>query len=292
MRATKWKGWNGWILPAFILCIIISLVPWLIMIYNSFFNLSYAKPRSGQYIGLDNYRHIFSDDAMWQSIKVTVEFVAISLPLEFILGLVFALIMVRHQWLRKFTIPIIIIPMVISPSVVGLLWQLNLNPSFGPLGIFFRNLGLFQEGLLGTADTALYTLIAIDVWQWTPFMFLLFLAGLLGQAKEPLEAASVDGASSWQTFWHVTVPALKPIFIVGVLLRFTDAYKIFDTPWIMTGGGPGLATETLSIIGYRVNFKFWHIGYGAAIVCVIFLISYLASLLFTKVVQPPERRID
>ncbi len=262
------------------------------MIYNSFFNLSYAKPRSGAFIGLDNYRHIFSDDAILQSVIVTLKFVAISLPAEFLLGLLFAIILVRHQWLRKFTVPIIIIPMVISPSVVGLLWQLNLNPSFGPVGIFFRSIGLFEEGLLGSASTALYTLIAIDIWQWTPFMFLLFVAGLLGQAKEPLEAAAVDGASSWQTFWHVTVPALKPIFIVGILLRFTDVYKIFDTPWIMTGGGPGLATETLSIIGYRVNFKFWHIGYGAAIVTVIFLISYLVSLVFTRVVSPPERKID
>lgn len=292
MRVTKYKGWNGWILPAFILCVVISLIPWLIMIYNSFLDLSYSKVRSGKFIGLDNFRHIFNDNNMWESVVVTLKFVAISLPVEFIIGLVFAMIMVKHQRLRKFVVPIIIIPMVISPSVVGLLWQLNLNPSFGPLGILFRSIGWFTEGLLGSADTALYTLIAIDIWQWTPFMFLLFIAGLLGQPKEPLEAASVDGASDWQTFWHVTVPSLKPIFIVGILLRFTDAYKIFDTPWIMTGGGPGLATETLSIIGYRVNFKFWHIGYGAAIVSVIFLISYLASLIFMKVVVPPERKID
>jgi multiple sugar transport system permease protein len=292
VRKSRAKGWNWWTVPAFVLTVIICLIPWLIMIYNSFFDLSYSKVGSGNYVGLENYRKAFSDPNFFEAIKNTLQFVIVSLPIEFLLGLFFAIIVARHLRMRKFVVPIIIIPMVIAPTVVGLLWQLNLNPSFGPIGIYLRSRGMALEGLTGSVKTALSTMIAIDIWQWTPFLFLLFIAGLLGVPKEPLEAAEVDGASGIQTFRKVILPSLRPIFIVAFLLRFTDAYKIFDTIWTMTGGGPGLATETVSIFGYRITFKFWHIGYGSAVVTLIYIISYLASYLFMKVTVKPEKKID
>jgi multiple sugar transport system permease protein len=234
MRQSKWQGWNAWILPATILCFVISLTPWLIMIYNSFFSLSYTKIGSGGFIGLDNYRKVFTDSAFLTSIWVTIKFLAVSLPAELLLGLTLAVLVSRHIFTQKFVVPILLIPMIISPTVVGLIWRLNLNPNFGIVGIFLKNIGLAKDGLLGSSQTALGTIIAIDIWQWTPFLFLLFLAGLLGQPKEPLEAAQVDGASAVQTFRRVTLPALRPIFTVAFLLRFTDAYKIFDKIWMMT----------------------------------------------------------
>jgi len=292
MRRSKWQGWNSWILPATVLCFIISLTPWLLMIWNSFFNVSYTKMTGGKFVGLENYREVFRDPSFLVATKNTIIVILIALPMEFLLGLIIAVFVAQHIRMRKFVVPIVIIPMIIAPSVVGLIWGLNLNPSFGPVGIFLRVFGVSQEGLFAHPVTALGTIIAVDIWQFSPFMFLLFLAGLVGQPKEPLEAASVDGASSWQTFKRVTIPALKPIFIVGFLLRFTDLYKIFDTVWITTGGGPGLATETLSVLGYRVNFSYWHIGYGSAMVMIIFIISYLASLVFFHTVVPPEKKID
>ena len=292
MRLSKWQGWNAWILPAVILCFVISLTPWLIMIYNSFFSLSYTKMGSGGFIGLDNYRQVFTDSAFITSIWVTIKFLLVSLPVEMILGLVLAVLVSRHIFTQKFVVPILLIPMIISPTVVGLIWRLNLNPNFGIVGIFLTKLGIAKDGLLGNPQTVLGTIIAIDIWQWTPFLFLLFLAGLLGQPKEPLEAAQVDGASVVQTFRRVTLPALRPIFTVAFLLRFTDAYKIFDKIWMMTGGGPGMATETLSIYGYRVNFKYWHIGYGSAVVMILFLVSYLITLVFFHLVIPAEKKIN
>jgi multiple sugar transport system permease protein len=292
MRQSKWQGWNAWILPATILCFVISLTPWLIMIYNSFFSLSYTKIGSGGFIGLDNYRKVFTDSAFLTSIWVTIKFLAVSLPAELLLGLTLAVLVSRHIFTQKFVVPILLIPMIISPTVVGLIWRLNLNPNFGIVGIFLKNIGLAKDGLLGSSQTALGTIIAIDIWQWTPFLFLLFLAGLLGQPKEPLEAAQVDGASAVQTFRRVTLPALRPIFTVAFLLRFTDAYKIFDKIWMMTTGGPGMSTEALSIYGYRVNFKYWHIGYGSAVVMILFLVSYLITLVFFHLVIPPEKKIS
>jgi multiple sugar transport system permease protein len=117
------------------------------------------------------------------------------------------------------------------------------------------------------------------------------LAGLVGVPKEPLEAAAVNNANAWQTFWHIILPSLRPIMVVGFLLRFTDLYKIFDTIWITTGGGPGISTESVSLYGYRVNFSYWHIGYGSAVVFVIFLISYIACLIFSHTVVPPEKKL-
>jgi multiple sugar transport system permease protein len=290
MRQSKWQGWNGWILPATVLCFVISLTPWLIMIYNSFFDLSYTKIGSGGFVGLENYRQVFRDEAFLQSIAVTVKFMVVALPVEFILGLFLAILVSRHIGARKFVVPILIIPMIISPTVVGLIWTLNLNPNFGPIGILLKNIGVAVDGLLGSSKTALWTITVIDIWQWTPFLFLLFLAGLLGQPREPLEAAQVDGASSLQTFRRVTVPALKPIFTVAfcsVHRRVPDLRPI----WIMTTGGPGMSTEALSIYGYRVNFKYWHIGYGSAVVMILFMISYLISLVFFHLVVPPEKKI-
>lgn len=292
MRKSRWQGWNAWILPATILCFVISLTPWIIMIYNSFFNLSYTKIGSGQFVGLANYRQAFGDPAFLTSVWITLKVILVALPVEFVLGLVLAVLVSRHLFMRKFVVPILTIPMIIAPAVVGLIWNLNLNPNFGPVGILLKNLGISRDGLLSNTRTALWTIMVIDVWQWTPFMFLLFLAGLLGQPREPLEAAQVDGAGAWQTFKRVSIPALKPIFIVGFLLRFTDLYKIFDTIWVMTGGGPGMATEALSVFGYRLNFAYWHIGYGSAVVMLIFMISYLASLVFFHTVVPPEKKLE
>jgi len=291
MRIVRGQGWNTWILPATILCFAISLFPWLIMIYNSFLGLSYSKPGSGGFVGLDNYRQAFSDPDLLESVWMTFKFLLIALPIEFVIGLALAVLVTRHIRMRKFVVPILIIPMIISPTVVGLIWTLNLNPSFGLVGIFLRTTGIFEDALLGEVSTVLPTIIAIDVWQWTPFVFLLMLAGLLGQPKEPYEAAQVDGATFWQTFRRITLPLLKPIFIVAFLLRFTDAYKIFDKIWIMTTGGPGRVTESLSIYGYRLTFKFWHIGYGSAVVTLIFIISFIASYLFVKAVVPSEKKI-
>lgn len=292
IRRSRWGGWNGWTIPAFVLAAMISLVPWLIMIYNSFLDTSYTNLNSGDFIGLDNYRRAFSDPAFTTSLWNTVKIMLIALPLEFVIGLFLAMLVWKHLKLRKFVVPIIIIPMIISPSVVGLIWNLNLNPVFGPVGIWLSESGLSPNGLFADVNTALLTITMIDVWQWTPFMFLLFLAGLVGVPKEPLEAAAVNNASALQTFWHIILPALRPIMITGFLLRFTDLYKIFDTIWITTVGGPGLATETVSVFGYRVNFLYWHIGYGSAVVFIIFLVSYVACLIFSHTVVKPEKKLD
>ena len=280
MRQSKFKGFNFWTLPAIVLTAFVSFVPFLIMIWNSFFDKSYTKISAGKFIGFANYRQAMADPNFLGAISNTFKVILVALPIVFIVGLFIAVLVSQHMKMRKFVVPIIIIPMIIAPTVVGLIWGLNLNPNFGPIGVMLRNMGLATDGLLANQDTALGTIIGIDIWQWTPFMFLLFLAGLCGLPSAPLEAAAVDGASFGQVFRRITLPGLKPIFVTAFLLRFTDLYKIFDVIWITTVGGPGNTTESMSTFGYRVNFLYWHIGYGAAVVMIIYLISEFASTIF------------
>lgn len=285
MRNAPWGGYR-WLIPVLILIVVIELVPFFIMTWYSVLGLSYTDPTlEGQYIGLDNYRKALNDSELGHSLLVTAKII-LALPLEFALGLVLALALSQHLTLKKYVLPIMVIPMILPPVVVGLAGALNLNADFGLIGIALRRLGWVSTTPLGDYRLALPAVVLVDVWQWMPFLTLIFLAALLSFPKEPYEAARVDGASSWQIFRRVTLPLMRPIFVVAFLLRFTDLFKIFDTIFIMTGGGPGAATEVLNLLAYKINFRFWSIGYGAAVVMLLYIVSFLVSFIFVKVTAP------
>ena len=283
IRRTSWKGYN-WLWPVLILIAIIELIPFCVMLVYSVKAINYLDiSATGQYIGLDNYREALNDPDFISSIVKLSKVIASALPIEFILGLLVALSIAAHPKLRKYLLPIIIIPMIISPVVVGLIGSLNLNADFGLVGITLKKLGLVEKTILGNYNLALPAIIAIDTWQWTPFLILIFTAGLLSLPREPYEAAYVDGATTWQVFHRVTLPLMRPIFLIALLLRFTDLFKIFDKIFIMTEGGPGSATEISNIFAYRINFRFWNLGYGAAIVTLLYIVSFLVCFAFVKI---------
>lgn len=289
LRRAPWKGYK-WLWPSLILLAVIALIPWLIMGDYSFRNINFANPSAtGEYVGWDNYRTALHYPEVRSSLWLTAKMIFICLPIEFLIGLLLALCLISQIKLKKWTLPIIIIPMIISPIVIGLIGNLSLNPDFGLIGIILKNLGFVSGAILGNYKLAPIAIMAIDIWQWSPFMILVFTAGLLSLPKAPYEAASVDGASSWQTFWKVTLPLLKPIFIISILLRFTDLFKIFDTIFIMTEGGPGAATEVSNIFAYRVNFVYWDLGYGSAVVMLLYIVSFLSCFLFVKYATAKEK---
>ena len=288
LRKAKWAGYK-WLVPLCIILAIIEIAPFLIMIEYSFRNINYRDPTAkGEYVGLDNYRKVLDDAEFGHSIWVLIKLLLVALPLEFLIGLGVALALTRHLKLKKFLLPVIIVPMIISPVVVGLIGKLNFNADFGLIGIVLKNLGLVDKTILGDYRWALPTIIIVEIWQWTPFLILIFTAGLLSLPKEPYEAATVDGSTNWQIFRYVTLPLLKPIFLVGLLLRFTDIFKIFDKIFIMTEGGPGAATEVSNIFAYRVNFRIWDIGYGATVVSLLWAISLLVCLALVKVITSED----
>ena len=290
VRKAPYQGYQ-WLWPALILILVIELIPFCVMIAYSVRAINFLDvTASGQFIGLDNYRQALNDAEFGASIVKLGKIIVTALPIQFALGLLVALFLTAHPTLRKYLLPIIIIPMIISPVVVGLIGSLNLNADFGLIGIGLKRLGLVDKTILGDYDLALVAITVIDIWQWTPFLILIFTAGLLSLPKEPYEAAYVDGASTWQIFLRVTLPLMKPIFLIALLLRFTDLFKIFDTIFIMTEGGPGSVTEVSNIFAYRVNFRFWNLGYGAALVTLLYIVSFLVCFAFVKLATPRGAR--
>jgi multiple sugar transport system permease protein len=185
----------------------------------------------------------------------------------------------------------LLVPMMLPTVVVGVVWRLMLNPNFGAINGTLKQLGINTEGLTWTASPrlAFLAVIAVDVWQWTPFVFLVLLAGLQAIPQEPYEAALIDGSSRWQTFRHVTLPLLKPAILIVLLLRTMDLLRVFDQIFILTEGGPGFATEMISLYIYRTAFRFFDFGYAAAMSFVLLAVTNVISVVYLRVLQDEPR---
>ena len=188
---------------------------------------------------------------------------------------------------RSFFRAALLVPMMLPTVVAGVVWRLMLNPNFGAVNGTLKGLGLNTTALTWTSSPrlAMLSVVAVDVWQWTPFMFLILLAGLQAIPQEPYEAALIDGSSAWQTFRHVTLPLLKPAILVALLLRTMDLLRVFDQVFILTEGGPGFATETISLYIYRTAFRFSDFGYAAAMSFVLLIITNIVSVFYIRVLQ-------
>lgn len=265
-------------IPSLAVLIGLFLIPIIYMFNISFRNLSFALPHAtGQWIALENYQTIWASKEFWHSMKITLLFVAVTVPSELIIGLGIALLLNRNiKWRRLFT-SFITIPMLIAPIVVGLMWIFMLNADVGIVPYYLELFGLHFENILGETKTAFPAIMAIEVWHWTPLLSLMLLAGLQAIPAEPYEAAIVDGASRPQIFKYITLPLLRPVIIIALILRGIDVFKIFDEVFILTGGGPGNTTEVINMLAYKVNFIFWNMGYGATIGAAIFLTAFFGT---------------
>jgi multiple sugar transport system permease protein len=237
-----------------------------------------------------NFVRLFSDQFFIAALGHTLVFAVAALTLEFLLGLALAVLLNRQIHGRSFFRAGLLVPMMLPTVVVGVIWRLMLNPNFGALNGTLKSIGLNTTALTWTSTPrlAMFSIIAVDVWQWTPFMFLILLAGLQAIPQEPYEAALIDGSSAWQTFRHVTLPLLKPAILVALLLRTMDLLRVFDQVFILTEGGPGFATETISLYIYRTAFRFSDFGYAAAMSFVLLLITNIISAFYIRILQARE----
>jgi multiple sugar transport system permease protein len=273
------------IAPAMLTLLVVALVPFLYTLWLSLHEMQYA--RVGDWAGLANYRTLLGSARFWHSVWISALFVAISVPIEFGLGLLGALVLNQGVRLRAVIVPVLFVPTMMAPIVVAILWKIMLAGSWG---LVSYNL-LERFGILGDASVlaspalALYALIAIDVWQWTPFVMLALFAGLQSLPLAPYRAAAVDGATALQTFRRLTVPLLTPLMAVIVLLRLLDAFKVFDTIFLLTGGGPGQATESVSLFTYKTVFDFWNLGTATATAVVIWLMFFVFSNLVYQLLK-------
>jgi multiple sugar transport system permease protein len=223
-------------------------------------------------VGWGNYTQAFSDPAFLGSVVTTVEFVAIAVAIETALGLALALLCLREVRFVRAIRGTLILPMIVTPVVVGIIFRLIYASDVGLLATLAKAVGLPPPEILGQPDAAFAGLVILDVWEWTPLLFLILLAGLQSLPVEPFEAAKVDGAGGWRTFVDHTLPMLRPTLLVAVSLRAIDALTTFDQVYVLTRGGPGTATQLISIYGYQTFFQFQQFGYAAALLIMVALV--------------------
>jgi len=239
-------------------------------------------------VGLDNYKDLWTDPQFRNALWVTLRFVGLAVAIETVLGLLLALFCARELRGVRFLRTTLIVPMVITPVVVAIVFRLIYATDAGMLTAVSERLGGDPVQILSDPTKAFLGLVALDVWEWTPLMFLIILAGLQSLPVEPFEAAKVDGAGAWRTFWDHTLPMLKPVVAIAIVLRTIDAFGTFDQVFVLTRGGPGEATRLISIFGYDTAFKFQLVGYASALFITVGLLVLGVALVAARLLRRVE----
>ncbi|MEE9299908.1 MAG: sugar ABC transporter permease [Alphaproteobacteria bacterium] len=275
------ERYGPWLMltPCFIVLFVVGIYP---LGYSLWISLNAYHPTNPSFpqgfILFENYVTAFFDERARHALGVTALFTFSSVSLSLVLGMGIALLFNIRLPGVAIARALILIPMLVTPIAVGITWRIMYNPELGVINYLLRLVGLPGQGWLGSMNQALLSVIIVDVWQWTPFMFLILFAGVRSLPKSPFEAAAIDGAARWQTFLYVTLPMMRPVIVLAVLLRAVDSVRTFDQIFMMTRGGPNLVTDLASVYLQRVNFKFFDIGYGAALSWA-FLILLLAAVI-------------
>ncbi|CTQ47425.1 carbohydrate ABC transporter permease [Roseibium aggregatum] len=274
-------------MPAFIYVLGFGVYPLLKGIWYSLYDYSLLKPARTQFVGFENYRELMFDSDMQQSLINTILFTIASVFFELLLAFAIALALWRDDQFNRICLTLILVPVTITPLVVGLIFKGLLLADYGLVGYYLSQWGLSDpRGLFASPRTALATLIFIDVWEWTPLVALILLAGLKALPTDILEAAAVDGAKPFRIFRLVTLPLMLPSVLLALTIRTIDAFRVFDSVFVTTGGGPGNATNTLMVYAVKEGLSFFNIGKASAIAnvsllctaiiaaCLIFLIRH------------------
>ena len=273
-----------YILPAVIILAIIVIFPTIFLWYISFTNYDLTMGwENKEFTGLDNFLYLMRDDKdFWNALKLSLLFMIMTVTAELCLGFLTALLFNRELKWKRLWIAFLIVPMVMTPAIVSLMWKLMLNTEYGVLNYMLSWVALPKINWLGY-EKAFWSIMLVEIWQWTQFMALILYAGLQALPREPFEAAEVDGASFIQTLHYLTVPMLKPIIAIALLLRSIDALKIFDIVYGLTQGGPGNSTEVMSLHIFRLGFRHTNwMGRASANAVILLLLSTPLITLLSK----------
>jgi multiple sugar transport system permease protein len=286
-RVGRWAHRHAaWLFPAPAVLLVAAIIVYPIaytvwMSLQEWFASSLTAPR---FVGLANYQKIVAGDPRFRDALVrTVYFTVLVVAAETVLGVAMALLFNREFWGRGLLRTLAILPMVATPTAIGLVFVMMYHPTLGVANYLLTVAGLPPFSWTYSSQTALYALAVVDVWQWTPLIMLIALAGLASLPREPYEAAEIDGASPWQAFWRITLPLLRPAVVVAVLFRAIDALKTFDIIFIITQGGPANATETINILLFNQAFSYFNMGYASSMAVALFAVVLGASLILIKV---------
>ena len=281
-----------YIAPALVVVLVLSVVPTVFLAVVSFTNyhLGWDFDRAS-FVGFNNFVRLFSgaDPDFWHSVAISLGFMVLATCVEMVVGFAIAsLLNASETRLKPLVIGIMIIPLAMTPSIAAQMWKLILNSEYGVLNYLLDTTMGVRVTWLGP-DLAFWSVLMVDVWQFTPFVALIVYAGLRSMPGEPYEAAAIDGASRWQILWHITVPMMRKLLFLALLLRAVDSLKLFDTAFVLTQGGPGNATEFLSLHVYRLaNAQNGLIGRAAAVALVLLVVTIVVSRILIR----QQRRAD
>lgn len=269
--------------PSLIILVLVLAFPLVYSLALSFQSYSPVDPTAnGQWVGAGNYTRMLGDTQFGQAILVTLAYVVLAVAIQTVLGTAIGVWLSRLIRTRRLVTSFLLLPMIATPLVVGLMFSFGLNPQFGYMTSALQAVGLVGEaGVLDSPLGAFAALVAMDVWEWTPFIALMVLAGLSAAPQAQIQAAELDGCNTFQLYWHVMLPMIRPVIGVAILFRATEAIRMFDQVYILTGGGPGAATTVNDIFQYRVSFTAFDMSYGAALgIATFVVVAALAWFLF------------
>lgn len=279
-RTDRTKYW--FLGPAVIWILVFTIFPLLYALYTSFFSFRFG--RINQFVGLANFGRLFTDANLHNGLRVTLTFVIVTVTIEMLAGFGLALLLNREMRGKNILRAIMILPLFATPVAMGYLGITLFYEINGPVNELIRAFGGTDIPWLSNPFWAQVAVILIDIWQWTPFVFLVSLAALQGLPADLFEAAEVDGASGWQSFRRITLPLMTPVLWLILLLRLVEAFKVFDIPTSLTLGGPGRATEVYSLFTYRTALRFFDHGYAAAQgFLLLVIVSLIVALLFGQI---------
>ena len=274
-----------WLFPLIAMLVVFALFPFFYNVWLSFHEFV-PRSRALEWVGTDNWTKLFADGRMWGALGITLLYTATCLLVQLVLGLGIAILLDSDDPGFGFLRGVLTLTLVIPPAITGMMFLLLQDAQFGVFTYALQSIGLLQgQSILGNPSTALVGVMIADIWQWTPFMVLIFLAGLRAMPTEPFESAVIDGASAWQVFRRLTLPMLGKVIAIAVLIRGIDLFRTFDYVYVMTSGGPGTSTYTLSLYAWQQTFSFINWGYGATLSLFSLLVILVVANLFVAVTK-------
>lgn len=276
----NWRtGW-GFSLPGLLTLAVVMGFPLIYAVLMSVSSMTLLRPSLFPFVGLENFERIVGNQQFWDSLWLTVKYSLVTVAGEFLLGLAIALMLNAVVRMKAVYFAILTIPMAMSPVSVALVWRMLLQPNLGIVNYLMETVGLPRMDWLGSADSALWVMASIDVWQQTSFVVLILAAGLASLPREPYEAAEVDGAGRFQQFWYITLPMLRPVAAIAVVIQLINEFRTYDLTYVLTKGGPGTSTEVLSFFAYRQAFLGLSLNEGASASFFLLLIVLAMTVVF------------
>jgi multiple sugar transport system permease protein len=279
------------VLPTVLVLALIVIFPLAFSLYVAVTGYDIRIPEH-PFVGFGNFKNLLRQGDFYNSLYVTGTMIVVELVVEFLLGLMLALLLLQLPGARKFFQPILLIPMMVMPVVIGYVGRLVFEVRSGPINFFLNLLGFESLQWHAAPALALLTILILRLWQWTPFVMAVLLAGLLSLPVEPYDSAQVDGASAWQAFLHITLPMLKPVITLIVIMRTLEILQTFDIIYVLTMGGPGSRTMTVSLYTYLAGFRYWDVGMASAAAWFMMIPLSILITLFVKFMEKGEQLVE